>query len=147
MLAKGTVCLKQLNNMDVNQKGRLTELKVLSYIIEKGFSVSLPFGDKERYDQIWDIYGRLYRVQIKTSRWLDEEHSGFVFNCYTVCNGKKHQYTNKEVDLFATFFENELYVFPVEYCSAEKKVRFISKQNQPNITWAKDYTFDKVLLN
>ena len=76
--------------MDVNQKGRLTELKVLSYIIEKGFSVSLPFGDKERYDQIWDIKGRLYRVQIKTSRWMDVEHSGFAFNCYTVCNGKKH---------------------------------------------------------
>ena len=36
--------------MDTNQKGKLNELKVLSYIIEKGYSVSIPFGDKDRYD-------------------------------------------------------------------------------------------------
>ena len=41
--------------------------------------------------------------------------------------------------------DNQLYVFPVEYCSTEKKVRFTSKQNQPSINWAKDYTFEEVL--
>ena len=130
--------------MDTNTVGKLTELKVLTYITELGYSVSIPFGDKDRYDQIWDIKGKIYRVQIKTARWIDDEHTGFMFNCYTVCNGRKHTYTKEEVDLFATVFENQLYVIPIEECSTEKKIRFTAKQNQPKISWAKDYTFEEV---
>ena len=47
--------------MDTNLQGKITELEVMSYIIKKGFSVSIPFGDKDRYDQIWDINGKLYK--------------------------------------------------------------------------------------
>ena len=130
--------------MNVNQKGKISELDVLSYVVKKGYSVSIPFGDKDRYDQIWDIKGKIYRVQIKTARWIDDEHTGFMFNCYTVCNGRKHTYTKEEVDLFATVFENQLYVIPIEECSTEKKIRFSAKQNQPKISWAKDYTFEEV---
>lgn len=36
--------------MDTNTIGKLTELKILTYIIEKGYSVSIPYGDKDRYD-------------------------------------------------------------------------------------------------
>lgn len=131
--------------MNVNQKGKISELNVLSYVIKKGYSVSIPFGDKDRYDQVWDINGKMYRIQVKTSRWIDDEHSGFMFNCYTVSNGKKRFYSKKDIDLFATYVNEQLYVFPVEYCSNEKKVRFTSKQNHPGITWAKDSTFEKVL--
>ena len=131
--------------MDTNQKGKLNELKVLSYIIEKGYSVSIPFGDKDRYDQIWDIKGKLYKVQIKTARWLDDEHTGFVFSCKSVSNGKAHKYTSEEIDYFAVYFENKVYVIPVKECSTEKKLRFSSKTNLPSINWAKDYTFEEVL--
>ena len=130
--------------MNTNQKGKISELEVLSYIIKKGYSVSMPFGDKDRYDQIWDIKGKLYRVQIKTSRWIDDEHTGFMFACYSVCNGKKHTYDENEIDLFATFFENQLYVFSVNECSSEKKVRFSAKINAANICWAKEHTFEEV---
>ena len=117
--------------MDVNQKGKITELDVLSYIIKKGYSVSIPFGDKDRYDQIWDIKGKLYRVQIKTARWFDEEHTGFIFNCYSVSNGKKYVYTKQDVDLFATIVDSQLYVFPAEQCSTEKKSSFYIKTKSP----------------
>lgn len=132
--------------MNTNQIGKLTELEVLSYIVKKGYSVSLPFGDKDRYDQIWDIEGRLFRVQVKTSKWLDEQHSAIGFACYTVSNGKKHIYTEDEIDLFATICEGQLYVVPKNECSTQKKLRFFSSQpNQPNINWAKDYTFEEVI--
>ena len=132
--------------MDTNQVGKITEINVLSFLINRGYSVSLPFGDKDKYDQIWDINNKLYKVQIKTSRWLDDEHSGIIFSCFTVSNGKKHTYHAEEVDLFATFFDNKLYVVPFNECSTEKKLRFTSKQpNQPSITWAKDYEFEEFL--
>lgn len=132
--------------MDTNQKGKITEVNILSYLVNQGYSVSLPFGDKDRYDQIWDINNKLYKVQIKTSRWIDEEHSGIVFCCYTVCNGKRHCYQSDEIDLFATYIDNKLYVVPIDECSIEKKLRFFSKQpNQPNINWAKNYEFEEVI--
>lgn len=132
--------------MNTNQIGKITELEVLSYIIKKGYSVSIPFGDKDRYDQIWDIEGRLFRVQVKTCKWLDDEHSAIEFCCYTVCNGSKHTYSEKEIDLFATMCEGQLYIVPINECSTSKKLRFTSNQpNQPNINWAKDYTFEEVI--
>ena len=131
--------------MDTNQIGKLNELNTLSYIIKKGYSVSIPFGDKDRYDQIWDIKGKLYRIQVKTGRWIDDEHSGFVFNCKSVSNGKIHKYTKDEIDYFAVYFEDQLYVIPVEECSSEKKLRFFSKISLSSINWAKDYTFEKIM--
>ena len=132
--------------MDTNQVGKITELEVLSYIIKKGYSVSIPFGDKDRYDQIWDIAGKILRVQVKTCKWLDEEHSAIEFACYTVCNRVKHTYTKADIDVFATICDGQLYVVPVEECSVTKKLRFKSNQpNQPNINWAKNYTFEEVI--
>lgn len=81
--------------MNTNQAGKTTEANVLSYLINNGYSVSMPFGDKDRYDQVWDINKKLYKVQVKTSRWMDEEHSGIVFSCYTVCNKKKNIFINQ----------------------------------------------------
>lgn len=132
--------------MDTNQVGKITELETLSYVIKQGYSVSLPFGDKDRYDQIWDINGKLFRVQVKTSRWADDEHTGILFACYSITNGVRHKYSKQEIDLFATIWDNQLYVVPVEECSSEKKLRFSSKQpNQPSINWAKNYTFEEVI--
>ena len=132
--------------MNTNQQGQITELQILQYIIKKGYSVSLPFGDKERYDQVWDIDGKLFRVQIKTSRYINENREGITFNCYSVCNGHKHRYSKQDIDLFATIWEDELYIVPVEECSLEKVLRFASQQpNQPNINWAKDYLFSEVM--
>lgn len=135
--------------MDTNTKGKITESKILSYIIEQGYSVSIPFGDKDKYDQIWDINNHLLRIQIKTSRPIDENVSGIVFNCRTTYSRstgtKTHHYTKDEIDYFATFWDNKCYLIPVQECSDKKFLRFTSKQNQPNISWAKDYEFQEVI--
>ena len=67
--------------MDTNFKGKITELKVLTYITELGYSVSIPFGDKDRYDQIWDINGKLIKVQVKTAHWKTLEQKAITFKC------------------------------------------------------------------
>ena len=83
---KPTVCF---NNLDVkikmnnvNTKGKITELEILTHITKLGYSVSIPFGDKDKYDQIWDINGKLIKVQIKTCRWKDDRQIGIIFNCF-----------------------------------------------------------------
>lgn len=33
-----------------NTKGKLSELEILTYMTRLGYSVSIPFGDKDKYD-------------------------------------------------------------------------------------------------
>lgn len=106
--------------MNTNQKGKITEIEVLSYITKLGYSVSIPFGDKDRYDQIWDINGKLLRVQVKTSHWKNENYNAFTFKCKTTSNKKDYRYTEKDIDYFATMWENRCYLIPITECSAEK---------------------------
>ena len=135
--------------MNTNQKGKITELEVLTYIIKKGYSVSIPYGDKDRYDQIWDIGGKMYRIQIKTARWLNDNHDCIVFNTrstYTKANGNvTKNYTENDIDYFATYFNNQVYVVPINECGkTEKKLRYKTSLNNPHINWAVDYTFEKI---
>lgn len=140
--------------MDSNTKGKITELEVLSYVIKKGYSVSIPFGDKDRYDQIWDINGRLLKIQIKTSSWKNvDKKDAFSFktcSIYARHNGyKANTYSQKDIDFFATIVEGQVYVVPVNECgSASKILRFSSDSKQKkNINWASNYTFEKIIEN
>lgn len=137
-------------NLNPNQKGCATEALVLSYVLQMGFSVSIPFGDKNRYDQIWDINGKLLKIQIKTARLNEKEKNpknvSIRFNCRSVVNGKVKKYSKNEIDFFATYWNDEVYLIPVEECSLEKVLRFSSSApNQPAICWAKDYTIEEVI--
>lgn len=131
--------------MDVNQKGNITELQVMLAAIQKGYTVSIPYGDCDKYDQLWDNKEKIFRVQVKTARWKDERHTAIIFNCYSVSNGKKHKYTNEEIDYFATFWENKCYLIPVSECSSEKTLWFeLSPHNYSNSCMAKDYELKEI---
>ena len=132
--------------MNTNTLLKITELEVMSYIIKKGYSVSIPYGDKDRYDQIWDINGQLYRIQVKTCH-LCTKNSGkaIEFKTTGTSNGQTTSYSKKDIDYFATFWENQVYIVPVEETSSKKTLRFESNSNQPSISWAKDYTVEEVL--
>ena len=131
--------------MNVNQKGNLTELLVMAEAIKKGYIVSVPYGDCNRYDQIWDDGQKMFKVQVKTARWKDERHIGITFNCYSVANGKKCRYSSDDIDYFATFWEDKCYLIPVSECSSEKTLWFeLSPHNYMNSTMAKDYELQEV---
>ena len=133
--------------MDTNVKGKITEVEILSYIIKKGYSVSLPYGDKDRYDQIWDINGQLLRIQVKTAHlYTKNTGKAIEFKTTGTSNGRITSYTKKDIDFFATYWEGKVYIVPVEETSSRKVLRFESNNpNQSNISWAKDYTVEEVL--
>lgn len=113
--------------------------------IQKGYTVSVPYGDCDRYDQLWDDKNQIFKVQVKTARWKDERKMGIIFNCYSVSNGKKHQYTKNEIDYFATYWDGKCYLIPVEECSSEKTLWFsLSPHNYSNSCMAKDYELQEV---
>lgn len=137
--------------MNSKQKGDITELAVMLYITKLGYQVSIPFGDKERYDQIWDINGKLLRIQVKTSRPINNKHDGIRFSCRsnTKVDGKiKHSNYNKdEIDYFCTFWDGKCYIVPVEECKTDKTLRFTIPKNKQliDINFAKDYEVEEVL--
>ena len=129
---------------NTNILGKITELDVMSYVVKQGYSVSVPYGDKDRYDQIWDIHGKLVRVQVKTAH-LCKRNNGMAIEFKTTgtSNGKTTVYSVSDIDYFATFWENRVYVVPVAETSSKKVLRFESDCKNPNITWAKNYTFEE----
>ena len=137
--------------MDTRVKGELTELKCQLFCLEKGYVISKPILDNARYDMVVDYNGKFYRIQIKTSRWMSEEHEGFVFNCksqHSVAGGNKiMKYSPDEIDFFMTEFENEYYLIPCDKARSEMKLRFKpTKNNQDNRAFfAKDYKFEEVI--
>lgn len=135
-------------------KGVLTEQKCFLKCIEYGYIVSKPLFDNARYDFILDTGKNLLRIQVKTSHWKDQEHSAFIFNCYSQhslgTGNKVMKYTKEEVDFFMTEKEGIFYLYPVpEEGLKEKTLRVKpTKTGQvKNISFAKDFIFEEVIKN
>ena len=119
--------------------------------LEYNFNISKPLFDNARYDFILDTGNKLLRIQVKTSRWIDEEHSSLVFNGYSqhsTGNGNKRmKYTNKEIDYFMTERDGLFYLYPAQVEGFTEKRLRVLPTNNTNITWAKDYLFEEVIKN
>ena len=54
--------------------GNLTELQCMTYLYELGYSISIPFGNADKYDLILDVKDKLYKIQIKhCSEYYDND--------------------------------------------------------------------------
>lgn len=141
--------------MNTKEIGNLTELQCITGLYELGCDISLPFGNSQKYDLIIDWNCNLYKVQVKHSTpnySTDGQIEGYTFktrwqghnsNGYT-----QTRYTKKDTDFFATFFDGNVYLIPVEECSGDnKKLRIIPPKNGQKIgvNFAKDYLAKEVL--
>lgn len=131
------------------EKGNLTELQCLTAFYELGYKVSIPYGENCRYDLILDVNNTLLRIQVKTSKFIDEECFSFVTRS-TRINSQgnfSRNYTKEEIDYFATFYRGKCYLVPVEECGVEKKLRFCYPSNgqKKGINLAENYELKNML--
>lgn len=89
----------------LKQKGDLAEIKVAADLIERGCSLSFPYGEDCDYDLIADKDGILHRVQVKYT-----ESDGHVISIrcqsHSLTNGKVRRtkrYTTKTIDWIAVY--------------------------------------------
>jgi hypothetical protein len=125
--------------------GDETEVAVLHELVEAGWSVSIPFGDNDKYDLVVDDGDELYRVQCKTAWRNKPETIRFNTHSQTTRGGEYHESTYDEAaDAFVVRFpENErLYWIDVADASEQKmELRFEAAIDHPSINWAADYEF------
>lgn len=132
-----------------NQKGLITEVKVMLYFLEQGFIVSQPLNADSKYDCIVDINHKLYRIQTKTAHISSSATNAIEIKCRSVTTTQNHmhenRYTKIDIDYFATVWENEVYLIPVEECSAAKTLHLNKNSTRNNWSYLNDYKASEVL--
>ena len=132
--------------LTTQQKGVTTEIFVAAKLLQLGYNVSQPFCQDSKYDLIVDANNHLLRLQVKTSRLVSENI--ILFNCRSTTKNsqtnKSRYYLENEIDYFATYWNNEVFLVPVNECSAEKRLHLI-KPSRSNQSYAYDYLASEVL--
>ena len=129
-----------------------TEAQVLECGIREGFSVLIPFGNRDSYDQVWDVDGKLLKIQVKTASLCKKNgevrDNVIKFPCIVNRNGVIHKYGD-DIDFFATVWDNVCYLVPSSECSIEKRLRLntegLPEHLLPFTCMAKDYECRTVL--
>ena len=115
-------------------KGDVTEAYVAARLLELGYTVLRPVGDNARYDLVIERDRCFSRVQCKTARWADPDHTSLVFSaCSTnwyLRDGKRGYHG--EADWFGVYFPplRAVYLVPVGDCGhTEVRLRLSPARN------------------
>lgn len=131
---------------NTKDRGDETEAKILHTLLSRGYSVSVPFGDNDKYDLIVDSGTELYRIQCKTAWQNKEETIRFNTHSQTTSDGSYHEQTYLDaIDAFVVRYPatETLYWIDIEEATTQKmELRFDASIDHPAINWASDYEFD-----
>lgn len=129
--------------MNSKAKGEISEGQVVAHLLKLGYSVSMPFGNNQRYDLIWDDGSRLWRVQVKTANF---SKGCLIFSCASIngFTGARTPY-HGQIDVFLVYspHTDKVYRVPVEetgtssiWLRVDPAHKFGPKST---IRWARDY--------
>lgn len=138
------------NTAQIN--GITTELEVALKFIERGYIVSVPYGNNSRYDLLVDTDNNIYRIQVKHAS-LNENGSYTIDTCNkvaTTTDRKVKHYTKADIDFIASIIEGQLVLLPVELIeNSRSKVMRTSLPTKGSISKCnliQDYTMEKYIL-
>ncbi len=104
--------------MITKQKGDIAEQASILRLLELGWGVSKPIGDRLPYDLIADVNGTLIKLQVK-SAWFSSKDQNFCIDVRRTKTNRRQMlrslYTDQDFD-FALIYLPEIrifYVFPV----------------------------------
>lgn len=130
--------------------GKITELAVAESFLKFGYQVSQPLVADSRYDFIVDIKDKLIKIQVKTST-VKEDGAYFEFATSTSHTNTvgtiNKSYTKDEIDYFATMYDNQCYIVPIEECGCRgQRLRLKpTKNNQTKgIMFAENYKLERI---
>ena len=135
--------------------GNLTELQCITYLYSLGYSISIPYGNADKYDIILDANNHLYKVQIKHAKEYFDKSDGELAYIKINCTWQSHntngykrtKYVAENIDYFATYYKDKCYLIPVSECSTEKILRIKPSKNYQiqKVSMLEDYEAEKIL--
>lgn len=137
--------------MNTKDKGDISELTAILQFKKYGIACLIPYGDNEQYDFVVEINNKFYRVQVKTGIYRNGviQLKGYR-STYKKSIGRGRETSNYmgKADIFAVCYENNVWIVPV-LAVGKSGTLFLridppkhGGNNQKNIKWAKDYTFE-----
>lgn len=133
-------------------KGVLTEIQIQHAFLKNGFNVAIPLNPSSRYDMIVDYNNHLFKVQCKTSKPQD---GGFTIHLYSTNREPgggyiKKQYSSADVDLFATTYNDEVYIIPnTKEISSQRTIMFRTEHPKNDqvvgIRYAEQFKLDNIM--
>jgi PD-(D/E)XK endonuclease len=141
------------NVLTSDQKGNIAETAIVAAAVKLGIDVYRPVGEGGRYDMIFEVEDRLWRVQCK---WAARYDDILIVRCYSsrrTVGGKivNRPYTSEQVDAFAVYSldVDTCYLLPAGLWAAKRQVHLRlgpTKNNQAHrINWAKEFEFAATL--
>jgi hypothetical protein len=134
--------------LTTDQKGAIAELAIARAAMELDIGVYRAMSDGERYDLVFDLNGRLVRVQCK---WAPRHGDVIVVRCSRARrtrDGLVHRpYMPSEVDVFAAYCAelDRCYFLPIEEFPYRRQIQLRLGPTQNNqqllINWARDFEF------
>jgi hypothetical protein len=109
--------------------GNAAEAAVLSALVQRGFTVLVPFGEGHPYDLIVDADGHFVRVQCKAG-WLTR--GCVIFNCRSTDHGNGSRSYLGRADVFGVYFPptKAVYLVPIGAVGEhEGRLRFEPARN------------------
>jgi PD-(D/E)XK endonuclease len=138
--------------LTTDQKGSIAEYGIAWTAIRLGIDVYKPLNDGTRCDLVFDLDGKLTRVQCK---WASRYGDVLVVRCYRNRRTKngllKRAYTADEVDAFAVYCLelDRCYFLPFDRFGGRTNIQLHIRPSRNNqkvgINWADDYEFDATL--
>lgn len=133
--------------MESHRKGDLTEAAVITELKRREISVSIPFGDNERYDLLFEAPdGRILRGQVKTG-WTNDGIVNFRgYSQHTNSTGNVYKEYGTDVDCFLVYSHDYDRIFLVweDEFETNMSIRVEEpEQTHETINWAADYAFDE----
>lgn len=125
--------------------GEVSEGVIAAHLLKLGYSVSIPFGNNQKYDLIWDDGETLHRVQVKTGR-ITQGCVIFATSARNTINGKRTSYHGR-ADLLLVYCpdNSKVYRVPVseQTNASEMRLRVQPARGGPTSTikWATEYEF------
>lgn len=133
--------------------GAVGESAAIYNFTKRNIPILKPFSDNSRYDFVVDIFGKLLKIQCKTTMYLRNDNSCMKFKlCST--NGftfERYKYTEEDIDFYF------LYCIENDYCglvsisesvgltSITLRLSIAINNQTSNVRFAKDYDFDLVV--
>jgi hypothetical protein len=138
--------------LNTHFQGEITELKVAESFLQLGYQVCKPLVSDSRYDFIVDVNHQLYKIQVKTSS-LSEDGDYIEFKTQsTHTNTQKtvyHTYSAEDVDYFATIYDNQCYIVPIEKIGSRSfRLRLKPTKNGQvkNINFAENFKLEDTFI-